>query len=45
MIEGVRTIGEAVLQRQPLVDALVREVNVPEGQKRHVVCLSLEGMG
>jgi len=42
MIEGVRTIGEAVLQKQPLVDALVREEDVPQGQKRYVVYLNLK---
>jgi len=42
MIEGVRAIGKAVLERHSLVDALVQEVNVPEGQKRHVVFLNLK---
>lgn len=41
MLEGVRTIGEAVLQKNPLVDALVRKVDVPQGQKRYVVHLKL----
>lgn len=41
MIEGVRVIGEAVLQKQPLVDALVREEDVPKGEKRYVVHLNL----
>lgn len=38
MIEGVRTIGEAVLQKNPsIVEALIREEEVSEGQKRYVV--------
>nr|BAL52721.1 CRISPR-associated Csh1 family protein [uncultured prokaryote] len=43
MIEGIRTIGEAVLQKNPsIVEALIREEEVPEGQKRYVVHLNVQ---
>ena len=43
MIEGVRTIGEAVLQKNPsIVEALIQEEEVPEKQKRYVVFLNLK---
>lgn len=42
MIEGVRTIGDVALQRNPsIVEALVQEEEVPQGQKKHVVFLNL----
>lgn len=42
MIEGVRVIGEAALKKQSLVDALVQDISVPQGQKRYVAYLNLK---
>lgn len=43
MIEGVRTIGEAVLHKNPsIVESLIQEEEVPEGQKRYIVYLNVK---
>lgn len=42
MIEGVRIIGDAVLQRNPsIVEALIQEEEAPQGQRRYVIFLNL----
>lgn len=43
MIEGVRIIGDAVLQgNRSIVETLIQEEEAPQGQKRYVIFLNLE---